>query len=283
MTGLLLGTELSDVQHGYATAVQESGETLLALINDILDISKLEVGKVELELIDFDLLATVESAVTLLAPKAREKNLRLHTVIAPAAHVAFCGDSNRLRQVLLNLIGNAIKFTESGSVTVSIDFAAGPSSETETRLRFEIRDTGIGMPEQACDRLFQKFTQADSSITRRYGGSGLGLAICRQLVELMGGTISVSSRLGVGSTFAFEIPLARASTPVPVRSKFSAQLKGLRALVADDTEMNLEIISVSCRPSAWKSALAGMASMRWPSSNGHAIAASPIMSCFSIR
>jgi signal transduction histidine kinase/DNA-binding response OmpR family regulator len=243
MTGLLLGTELTDVQHGYATAVQESGETLLALINDILDISKLEAGKVELEIIDFDLVATVESAITLLAPKAREKGLRLDTTIAPAVHVAFRGDSNRLRQVLLNLIGNAIKFTEAGGVTVTIDFATGPSSEIETRLRFEIRDTGIGMPEEACDRLFQKFTQADSSITRRYGGSGLGLAICRQLVELMGGTISVSSRLGVGSTFAFEIPLARASTPVPVRGRFSTQLKGLRALVADDTEMNLEIIS----------------------------------------
>jgi signal transduction histidine kinase/DNA-binding response OmpR family regulator len=247
MTGLLLDTELSDVQHSYAAAVQESGETLLTLINDILDISKLEAGKVELEIIDFNLAETVESAATLLGPKAREKGLRLDVVVEPAARMAFRGDPNRLRQILLNLIGNAIKFTEAGSVTVDIGFTEIGTSESEPRLRFEIRDTGIGMPAEVRDRLFQKFSQADSSITRRYGGSGLGLAICRQLVELMGGTITVSSRPRVGSSFAFELLLAPANTPLSMRSRLPAQLKGLRALVADDTEMNLEIISRQLR------------------------------------
>jgi signal transduction histidine kinase/CheY-like chemotaxis protein len=243
MTGLLLGTELTKVQLTYATAVQESGETLLTLINDILDISKLEAGKVELELVDFDLAELIDSVVTLLGPKVREKNLHLETVIEPTAAMAWRGDSNRLRQILLNLIGNAIKFTETGSVTVNIARADGRMADGRTRLCFQVRDTGIGMPDNVRERLFQKFIQADSSITRRYGGSGLGLAICRQLVEMMGGTISVTSRLHVGSTFTFEIPLSGASATLPVRSKVPLQLKGLRALIADDTEMNIEIIS----------------------------------------
>jgi signal transduction histidine kinase/DNA-binding response OmpR family regulator len=243
MNGLLLGTELTKVQLGYAMAVQESGETLLTLINDILDISKLEAGKVELERVDFDLVELVDSVVTLFGPRAREKGLRLDTVIEPAAIMAFRGDSNRLRQILLNLIGNAIKFTETGSVSINIDCADRVTANSPTRLRFQVRDTGIGMPDAVCDRLFQNFSQADSSITRRYGGSGLGLAICRQLVELMGGTISVSSRLHIGSVFTFEIPLMPTSTPLPVRSKVSPHLSGLRALIADDTQMNIEIIS----------------------------------------
>jgi signal transduction histidine kinase/CheY-like chemotaxis protein/HPt (histidine-containing phosphotransfer) domain-containing protein len=243
MTGLLLGTELSDVQHRYAAAVQESGETLLALINDILDISKLESGKVEIENIDFDLIETVESTVNLLRPKAHEKSLELGVVIDQPARAAFRGDPNRLRQILLNLIGNAIKFTEAGSVTVNIGLAVGAAIEGKTRLRFEVRDTGIGMSEEVCSRLFQKFSQADSSITRRYGGSGLGLVICRQLVGLMGGEIVVSSRPQFGSTFAFELALAPAAMPLPMRGRLPVQIKGARALVADDTEMNLEILS----------------------------------------
>ncbi|MEA2754143.1 MAG: hypothetical protein QOJ54_432, partial [Aliidongia sp.] len=247
MNGLLLGTELTKVQIGYAMAVQESGETLLTLINDILDISKLEAGKVELELVDFDLVELIDSVITLFGPRASEKGLRLDTVIEPPAVMAFRGDSNRLRQILLNLIGNAIKFTETGNVTINIGCAERVAPNRPTTLRFQVRDTGIGMPDAVCERLFQKFSQADSSITRRYGGSGLGLAICRQLVDLMGGTISVSSRLHIGSVFTFEIPLMPAGTSLPVRSKVAPQLTGLRALIADDTQMNIEIISRQLR------------------------------------
>jgi signal transduction histidine kinase/DNA-binding response OmpR family regulator len=247
MTGLLLDTKLDGAQHSYASAVRESGETLLTLINDILDISKLEAGKVELEIIDFDLVETIQSATRLLAPKAHEKGLDLNVAIEPEARAAFRGDPNRLRQVLLNLVGNAIKFTESGSITIKVDIDEGASGEAASRLRFEVQDTGIGMPEEVCQRLFEKFSQADSSITRRYGGTGLGLAICKQLVELMGGTITVASRPRVGSTFTFTLQLAPARTPAAMRSRIPVQLKGLRALVADDAEMNVEIMSAQLR------------------------------------
>jgi PAS domain S-box-containing protein len=244
MNGLLLDTELDADQRKYAEAVQESGESLLTVINDILDISKLEVGKVEIESIDFDLAETVESAVTLLASKAHAKDIDLGLFIDPAAAGGFRGDPARLRQILFNLIGNGIKFTEKGAVAVEVSVVhrqEGPDGIT--RVRFEIKDSGIGMPEDVRSRLFQKFTQADNSITRRYGGTGLGLAICKQLVELMGGVIDVESRPGFGSRFWFELPLDAAIAPLIERENLPAQLKGVRALAVDDVEMNLEIIS----------------------------------------
>jgi PAS domain S-box-containing protein len=244
MNGLLLDTDLDADQRKYAEAVQESGESLLTVINDILDISKLEVGKVEIENIDFDLAETVESAVTLLASKAHSKNVDLGVFIDPAAAGAFRGDPVRLRQILFNLIGNGIKFTDKGAVAVEVSVVHGLDNPGDgTTVRFEIKDSGIGMPEDVRTRLFQKFTQADNSITRRYGGTGLGLAICKQLIGLMGGTIDVESRPGFGSRFWFELPFDMAIAPLVERENLPAQLKGVRALAVDDIEMNLEIIS----------------------------------------
>ena len=206
MNGLLLQTDLTPEQHECAIAVRASAEALLALINDILDISKLEVGKVDLETMDFDLVGIVETAVGLLAPQARDKNIDLGMFVDPAARTGFRGDPTRLRQILLNLIGNAIKFTEHGAVSVEVTVRP-ESSEKLHRLRFEVTDTGLGMSQEVQRKLFQKFSQADSSITRRFGGSGLGLAICKQLVDLMGGGIGVESTLGSGSRLWFELPL----------------------------------------------------------------------------
>jgi signal transduction histidine kinase/DNA-binding response OmpR family regulator/HPt (histidine-containing phosphotransfer) domain-containing protein len=244
MNGLLLDTPLTDDQRKYAEAVQESGEGLLTIINDILDVSKLEAGKVETETVDFDLADMVESTATLLAPKAHARGIDIAVFIEPAARGSFRGDPARIRQVLFNLVGNAIKLTEKGGVSVQVsvsqdtDLAVGA-----VRLRFEVKDTGIGMSEQSRLMLFEKFVQADSSITRRYGGTGLGLAISKQLVELMGGGIDVETHIGFGTKFWFDIPLAPAESIVRVRETPSARLYGLRALAVDDIEMNLEIIT----------------------------------------
>ena len=246
MTGLMLDTTLDAEQRNYAEIVKQSGEALLTVINDILDISKLEAGKVEIENIDFDLANSVESAVALLGPRAREKGIDLGVFIEPAARGHFNGDATRLRQVILNLAGNAIKFTEKGCVSVQVSLRDGDNSaasDKKTLVRFEVADTGIGMPENVRTRLFQKFTQADSSITRRFGGTGLGLAISKQLVELMGGEIGVTSQPGVGSTFWFHIPLTPTAAPVLDTHTLAVKLKGVRALLVDDVKMNLEILS----------------------------------------
>jgi signal transduction histidine kinase/CheY-like chemotaxis protein len=244
MTGLILDTPLTAEQREYAEAVAMSAEALLTVINDILDVSKLEANKVELESIDFDLVDTVESAGGLLAPKAQEKGVELGIFLEPAARKCFRGDPTRLRQLLLNMIGNAIKFTERGSISVEVSVAPSAAVGEASVIRFEVADSGIGMSEEVCDKLFQKFTQADGSITRRFGGTGLGLAICRQLVELMGGMIGVTSQIGVGSRFWFEVPLTTAlSSAVIDRRALPDRLKGLRVLIVDDIAMNRRILS----------------------------------------
>jgi signal transduction histidine kinase/CheY-like chemotaxis protein/HPt (histidine-containing phosphotransfer) domain-containing protein len=246
MTNLLLETDLDEEQRGFAQIVAESGESLLTIVNDILDISKLEAGKFEIERIDFDLVATVESAVSLMAPKARQKGVDMAMFVDPAAQGAYRGDPTRLRQILLNLLNNAVKFTDRGGVGVQVTVKLGhlPALGTgAVPLRFEVMDTGMGMAESVRERLFRKFSQADSSMTRRFGGTGLGLAICKQLVELMHGAIGVDSRPGFGSTFWFEIPFEKSAAHVADRATLPAHFKSLRVLVVDDIEMNLTIMT----------------------------------------
>jgi len=242
MNGLLLQTDLTPEQRECAIAVRDSAESLLDLINDILDISKLEAGKVDLEVMDFELFDTVEAAVGLLAPKAHEKGIDLGVFVDPTARGGFRGDETRLRQILLNLIGNAIKFTEHGGVSVEVAVCPGPARDLH-RLRFEIVDTGIGMSEAVRGRLFEKFSQADTSITRRFGGSGLGLAICKQLIELMGGEIGADSTVGFGSRFWFELPLREAINPTVERRALPGKLAGLDVLIVDDVQMNRRILA----------------------------------------
>ena len=245
MTELLLSTKLDEEQHRFAAIVRESGEALLAIVNDILDISKLEAGKLELEVVDFDLVNTVESAIALMAGKAREKNIDLGVFVEPDARGTYRGDPARLRQVLLNLLNNAIKFTDKGGVAVQVHVSRAANAPAEpgmVPLRFEVADTGIGMPESVRARLFRKFSQVDSSVTRRYGGTGLGLAICKELIELMGGRIGVDSKVGQGSTFWFDLSLPRATESLVDRRSLPDQLKRLKALVVDDVAMNLEIL-----------------------------------------
>jgi len=250
MTNLLLETGLDEEQRGFAEIVAESGESLLTVVNDILDISKLEAGKLEIEQIDFDLVATVEGAAALMAPKARQKQIDMTVFVEPEARGAYRGDPTRVRQILLNLLNNAIKFTERGGISVQVVVKVGHMQTGDIHivpLRFEVADTGMGMAESVRERLFQKFTQADSSMTRRFGGTGLGLAICKQLVELMHGEIGVTSSAGAGSTFWFEIPFEKSTSQVADRETLPAHFRTLRVLLVDDLQMNLTIMSRQLR------------------------------------
>jgi two-component system sensor histidine kinase/response regulator len=239
MTQLLLGTGLDDDQREYAETVYRSADSLLTVLNDILDFSKIEAGRMEFETIDFDVREAVEEVAELLADRAHDKGLELATSIDPEVPATMRGDPGRFRQVLLNLLGNAVKFTDHGEVVMHVQ-ADGVDADT-AELRVEIRDTGIGIPEDAQDRLFRSFVQADSTTTRTHGGTGLGLAISKQLVELMGGSIGVTSDVGSGSTFWFTVPFAHAtSDPRPAPSE--ASLIGLRVLVVDDNATNRSIL-----------------------------------------
>jgi len=240
MNNLLLSTGLTPEQRRFADAVHLSAEALLTVINDILDLSKLEAGKLELETIDFDLEKLVEDAVELMAPKAHAKAVELVVLVDASAGRAFQGDPTRLRQILLNLLSNAVKFTAQGFVSVEARGTAGPAG----RVRIEVSDTGIGLDDETKTRLFEKFAQADGSIARRFGGTGLGLSISKQLVELMGGAIGVGDREGGGSIFWIELPLAPARGPVRVRRPAaSTDLTGRHLLVVDDLEVNRLILA----------------------------------------
>ncbi len=217
MTALLLETPLSSEQRTYAETIRTSGESLLALINDILDLSKIEAGKLEMETVDFDLHALLEEIAALTAVRAQEKGLALVRTVAPEVPVRLRGDPGRLRQVLLNLTGNAVKFTETGRV--SLRTSLWSRTDRWAVVRFEVADTGIGVPEAKQEEIFGRFTQVDATTTRRYGGTGLGLAISKRLVEMMGGEIGVESRPGEGAAFRFT---ARFETPVPERPKGKA-------------------------------------------------------------
>jgi signal transduction histidine kinase/DNA-binding response OmpR family regulator len=240
MNSFLLDSNLNDEQRGYAVVVRNSAESLLAILNDILDISKLEAGRVELEKVDFDLEDLVEAAVELMSTRARDKHLEVASFIDPALRGSFNGDPTRLRQVVLNLLGNAIKFTERGSVSIEVRRVIEEAGETVVRC--EIVDTGIGMTDEVRGRLFEKFSQADGSITRRFGGTGLGLSISKQLVGLMGGEIGVDSEPGKGSTFWFTVRLGTASSVAPRQMVEPEQLRDLHVLVVDDIEINRNIL-----------------------------------------
>ena len=241
MTELLLGSDLIGSKRKFAETIQQSGESLLAVINDILDFSKVEAGKLTLEESDFDVCDTVEGIVDLLYTRAQQKGVSLIAAISPEMKSMVHGDANRLRQVLMNLVGNAIKFTSEGDIVVGLS-----QHETETgkrELRFYVKDTGIGIAGNHLALIFDSFAQADISTTREYGGTGLGLAISKQLVELMGGKISVRSVVGEGSTFSFSIPQTPAKQARVADPGVLDPLIGIRVLVVDDNPINREVFS----------------------------------------
>jgi PAS domain S-box-containing protein len=246
MSGLLLGTALTDEQREYAEVVRQSGDALLTVINDILDFSKIEAGKLELESQPFDVRECVEGALDLVATRAAEKGLDLAYLVGDGTPAAIVGDVTRLRQVLLNLLSNAVKFTERGEVVLSVSARGLDGAPGLHELAFSVRDTGIGIPPDRLGRLFQSFSQIDASTTRRYGGTGLGLAISQRLTELMGGRIGVTSEVGVGSEFRFTIRAAAAEAAVPTRRDLSGvqpSLRGKRVLVVDDNATNRRILT----------------------------------------
>jgi PAS domain S-box-containing protein len=240
MTGLLLDTPLNPQQQDFAETLRVSGDNLLTLINEILDFSKLEAGEMELEVLEFDLGHCVEEVADLLAVPAHKKGIEIATLIERDVPVYLRGDVGRLRQILVNLAGNAIKFTDVGEVVIR----ASLQSETSTMatILFSVTDTGIGIPLDAQKKLFQPFSQVDASTTRKYGGTGLGLAICKQLVDLMEGTIGVESHVGQGSKFSVSITFEKQVHPVKESAKLTVNLNGIKLLVVDDNATNRAII-----------------------------------------
>ncbi len=256
MTELLLGTPLSDAQRASISTIQSSAEALLRIINDILDFTKIEAGKLELEEVPFDPGAAVRSALELLPELAARKGVALRWTIDPSVPSYVRGDEVRLRQIVNNLVGNALKFTSRGSVDVRL--TALEIAEDEVSLRLAVQDTGIGIPEEVRTKVFEAFAQADGSTTRRYGGTGLGLAIVRQIAARMGGTVTLQSEVGVGSTFTVDVRLARHTGPAPDAKQAQhgigpAHALDLEVLVAEDNPINISVIvgmleRLGCRP-----------------------------------
>jgi signal transduction histidine kinase/CheY-like chemotaxis protein len=253
MSGLLLDTPLNPEQHDYATTIRDSGDALLTIINDILDFSKIEAGRMEIESHPFDLRDCVESALDLVSARAAEKRLDLAYVFEGDVPQAIEGDVTRLRQILLNLLSNAVKFTDHGEVVLSVSVNTGASARkakrTPLELLFSVRDTGIGLTPDAIGKLFQSFSQADASTTRKYGGTGLGLAISKRLAELMSGSMSAESAgVGQGSTFRFTIRVPVAELPAAAgrRTFIGTQpvLSGMRVLVVDDNATNRRVLTL---------------------------------------
>jgi two-component system, sensor histidine kinase len=234
-------TELSPVQQELLDLVRTSGENLERLVSDILDVSKIEAGRLELEIRPFDLAEMLNGPLQTSAVKASDKGLAFETAWGDAAVGAFAGDSLRIRQILSNLLSNAIKFTETGGVAVQIDIAEEAGGPI---LLLEVEDSGVGFSPEAARTLFDRFTQADGTITRRFGGTGLGLSICRSLAEMMGGTITAMSAPGVGSRFSVRIPLSHADLTPLATETVGPSLSGLRVLVAEDHPVNQKVVGL---------------------------------------
>ena len=242
MTGLLLRTELTEKQRDFVHTIRVSGDHLLSIINDILDFSKIEAGKMKLETQPFDLNTCIESALELFATKAAEKKLDLVYRIHPEVPGFIKGDVTRLRQILANLVSNAVKFTDTGEVFIEVVKATG-----KDELLFSVRDSGVGIPADKLDTLFEAFTQADLSTTRKHGGTGLGLTISTRLVQLMGGKLWAESAQGRGTTFFFTLQTQQAaSQPRPYTASYLPELSGKRVLLVDDNPTNLEVLKTQC-------------------------------------
>jgi two-component system, sensor histidine kinase and response regulator len=271
MTSMLLSTELSTEQNEFTEIIRQSGDALLTVINDILDFSKIEAGKLIIEDQDFDLVAVVEGAIEILAPKAQEKGLEVGCLIEGEVVHALRGDAGRIRQILVNLIGNAIKFTEKGEVMVLV--SVEDESDRDVKVRIAVLDTGIGISREGLKKLFRPFSQEDGSTTRRYGGTGLGLAISKRLVELMGGEIGAESEQGKGSTFWWSSTFEKQSGNHIVRVP-RKNLAGLRCLIVDDNETNRKIvhhyvISWGLANGSAEDGNHALAQLREAASNGH--------------
>ncbi|WP_247894559.1 response regulator [Azospirillum sp. B510] len=287
MTELLFDTPLTEEQRQFAQAIRSSSNALLTIINDILDISKLEAGRVTIETLPFDPADLVEGVVELLTPRAHEKGIEIGFYIDPPLRRTLLGDPTRIRQILVNLVGNAVKFTDQGSVAVELE--AREATDAHLVLRMTVTDTGIGIPAEAMPTLFNKFQQVDGSITRKFGGTGLGLAICRQLSELMGGSIAVESRLGSGSRFLVDLPLALpdevrddelSDGMQPPAERVLAEgalaegaLVGRRVLVADDLAVNRRVLasmldSLGARPAVVENGVDALAALRRAAAGG---------------
>ncbi len=265
MTNLLLNTELTPQQRDFVETIQSSSDALLMLINDILDISKIESGKLELEQHSFNLRTCVEESLDLIAFKAAEKGIELAYLIAPQTPNTIVGDAARLRQILVNLVSNAVKFTKKGEVVVTVT-AHKLESEREYEIQFAVKDTGIGIPANRRDRLFKSFSQVDSSTTRQYGGTGLGLAIAKQLSEIMGGRIWVESEVDRGSTFYFTLVAASDPNSSPLDSdNLQPQLNRKRLLIVDDNATNRQILKLQAE--SWgmltRAAESGFEALDW--------------------
>ena len=232
MTSLLLSSNLTSEQKEFVETIRISGESLLAIINDILDFSRIEADKLNLEMHNFSLLNCIEDAIDLVARQAAEKNLKLAYTYDPQMPLDFIGDATRLRQILINLLSNAVKFTDQGSITLSVSQRFKHNDLQE--VYFVVRDTGIGIPYDQQKEIFQSFSQADSSTTRRYGGSGLGLAISKQLTEMMGGGMALDSQPGKGSTFTFWVKMKVSPQQITLsKPDFENLIAGKKILVIE--------------------------------------------------
>jgi two-component system sensor histidine kinase/response regulator len=240
MIGLLMDTHMTAEQRNYAETVRNSADSLLSIINDILDYSKIEAGKLDLEIIDFDLRLAMDEVTDLVAIKSYEKGLEYVAIVHPEVPSLLCGDPGRLRQTLINLVGNAIKFTEEGEVAIRISLEN--ENSTHAAIRFSVTDTGIGIPKDRLDGIFESFTQADGSTTRKFGGTGLGLAISKQLVEMMGGRIGAKSEEGKGSEFWFTAVFEKQTEGREIKFVAPDDIKGKRVLTVDDNATNRYVL-----------------------------------------